>query len=227
MELLKEIYENYTYFLSADSFFIARFCISMFSLYCFNRQFGDRNFNDYKDIPFLIFNLVIAVILTIIPVIYLILPILLAFYGCYLLILKFCQLKNSLKLKLTILVLLLFSLAVYCTTHPFQTPKFDETQETFHEKDYVQAYCKGVIEYVLPDRTRVDCLTDEYAIEFDWGKKWAEAIGQSLYYAKMTGKKPGVAIIIKSPKEQRYIERIKKVDKNIEIFVIKARDFSE
>lgn len=134
--------------------------------------------------------------------------------------------KKYLFLIVSIFVFLI-SLAVFCSTYPFQTPKFDETQENFHEKDYVQAYCKGVIEYVLPDRTRVDCLTDEYAIEFDWGKKWAEAIGQSLYYAKMTGKKPGVAIIIKSPKEQRYIERIKKVDKNIEIFVIKARDFSE
>lgn len=125
------------------------------------------------------------------------------------------------------LIFFFISFAVYCTTDPLKTPKFDETKGKFHEKDYVQAYCKGVTEYVLPDRTRVDCLTDEYAIEFDRGKNWAEAIGQSLYYAKMTGKKPGVAIIIKSPDEQRYIKRIKKVDRNIEIFVIKARDYSE
>lgn len=116
MELLKEIYENYTYFLSADNLIIVRFVISIIVVYCFNRQFGYHNFNGYKDIPFLMFNVVIALILTIIPVIYLILPILLAFYGCYLLILKFCQLKNSFKLKLTILVLLLLSLVVYCTT---------------------------------------------------------------------------------------------------------------
>ncbi len=125
-----------------------------------------------------------------------------------------------------ILSILLITAVVYCSTYPFREPVFQE-QEKYHEKDYVDAYCKGITEYVLPDRTRVDCLTDEYAIEFDWGKKWAESIGQSLYYAKMTGKKPGVAIIIKSPREQRYIERIKAVDKNIEIFVIKARDYSE
>jgi hypothetical protein len=42
---------------------------------------------------------------------------------------------------------------------------------------------------VLPDGTRCDCLTDTHAIEFDFGNKWAEAIGQSAYYALQTGKK--------------------------------------
>lgn len=41
----------------------------------------------------------------------------------------------------------------------------------------------------------------------------------------MTGKKPAVAIIIKKPTDRIYIERIKKVDKNIKIFVIKAIDY--
>ena len=93
------------------------------------------------------------------------------------------------------------------------------------EADYVDAYCNGQIEYILPDKTRVDCLTDEYAIEFDFAKKWAESIGQSLYYAKMTNKKPAVAIIIKKPSDRKYIDRIKKVDKNIKIFVIKSQDY--
>ena len=80
----------------------------------------------------------------------------------------------------------------------------------------------GKIEYRLPDKTRVDCLTDEYAIEFDWAKKWAESVGQSLYYAKMTGKKPAVAIIMKSIEDERFIKRIETIDKNIKIFKIKA-----
>lgn len=89
-----------------------------------------------------------------------------------------------------------------------------------NEKDYVQIYCKGDIEYVLPDKTRIDCLTTEYAIEFDYAKKWAESIGQSLYYAKMTGKKPAVAIIMSSPSDEKYIKRIKAVSKDIKIFEI-------
>ena len=79
----------------------------------------------------------------------------------------------------------------------------------------------------MKDKTRIDCLTDEYAIEFDWGKKWAEGIGQALYYSKMTGKKPAVALIIKSPSENKYAERIKIVDKNIKVFVIKANDYKD
>ena len=94
------------------------------------------------------------------------------------------------------------------------------------ESDYVNATCQGTIEYILEDRTRVDCLTDEYAIEYDWAKKWAESIGQSLYYAKMTGKKPAVAIIVKSKNDEKYIKRIETVDKNIKIIIIKAKDYS-
>ena len=95
------------------------------------------------------------------------------------------------------------------------------------EGDYVNMYCKGIIEYKLSDRTRVDCLTDEYTIEYDWAKKWAESIGQSMYYAKMTGKKPAVAIIIKSPYERIYIKRIEKANPDIKIFEIKAENYKE
>lgn len=93
------------------------------------------------------------------------------------------------------------------------------------EKDYVNQYCDGIKEYMLPDRTRVDCLTDEYAIEFDYAKKWAESIGQSLYYAKKTGKKPAVAIITSKPEDIKYIQRIKEVDKDITIFEIPAVEY--
>ena len=95
------------------------------------------------------------------------------------------------------------------------------------EKDYVNKYCTGIIEYTLPDKTRIDCLTEEYAIEFDYAKKWAESIGQSLYYAKKTGKKPAVAIITESEKDYKYINRIKEVDENITIFEIPAVNYSK
>lgn len=88
-------------------------------------------------------------------------------------------------------------------------------------------YCTGQIEYVLPDKTRIDCLTDEYAIEYDYAKKWAESIGQSLYYAKMTGKKPAVAIIVADSSELKYVNRIKTVDKGITIFEIPAVDYKD
>lgn len=135
--------------------------------------------------------------------------------------------KKVLWVIIAILAVALIGVIAYCSTYPFKNAEFEEGKEKYREADYVNAYCKGEIEYRLPDRTRVDCLTEEYAIEFDWAKKWAESIGQSLYYAHMTGKKPAVAIIVKSSKDDRYIERIEAVDKNITVFKIKARDYQD
>ena len=78
------------------------------------------------------------------------------------------------------------------------------------EKHYQAEWCagKGKTEHVLPDRTRVDCLTDSHAIEFDWGKKWHEGIGQSLYYAVQTEKRAGVVLILTGRKQYKYWIRL-------------------
>lgn len=101
-----------------------------------------------------------------------------------------------------------------------------ESSVVMHEKDYVNKYCSGFVEYMLPDKTRVDCLTDEYAIEFDYAQKWAESIGQSLYYAKKTGKKPAVALIVKKDSDKKYIKRINDVNVGITIFQICSAEYS-
>jgi len=69
------------------------------------------------------------------------------------------------------------------------------TSRTHSEAWYVEQSCAGEIEVVLSDRTRVDCLTDQYAIEYDFTHKWAEAIGQALHYGLMTGKRLGIVLI--------------------------------
>lgn len=83
------------------------------------------------------------------------------------------------------------------------------------EKHYQERWCNehhGVMEHRLADRARVDCLTDEYAIEFDFGPKWAESIGQALYYSEMTGKRPGVVLIMEhGDGDQRYRDRLQRV----------------
>ena len=76
------------------------------------------------------------------------------------------------------------------------------------ENDYVNKYCKGEIEVILKDSTRVDCLTFKSAIEYDYGYKWYEAIGQSLHYAMFTGRRAGVVLII-APSEIRFYHRAK------------------
>ncbi len=112
---------------------------------------------------------------------------------------------------LPLIVLILFA---GCSTAP----------KKYHEKHYQALLCDdlgGEVEYVLKDKTRVDCLTDEYAIEVDFAKKWAEGIGQSLYYGYMTDKKPAVALIV-GPKDKRYVKRLETVsdELNIKIFII-------
>ena len=58
------------------------------------------------------------------------------------------------------------------------------------------------------DYVRVDLLTDTHAYEADWPHKWAEAIGQALYYAELTGRKPGIILLVRDiQKEGRYVYR--------------------
>jgi predicted amino acid racemase len=105
----------------------------------------------------------------------------------------------------------------------------EKPTKKYSEKYYQEKFCKelnGKIEYRLFDKTRVDCLTNEYAIEVDFAKKWAEGIGQSLYYSKITKREPAVALIINIDSEERYLRRLKTVakDHNITIFLIQKEN---
>lgn len=102
------------------------------------------------------------------------------------------------KVSIILLTLLIFSLPV-------------QAKRMYNEAYYQELWCseqKGKMEYVLPDFTRVDCLTEDHAIEFDFANKWAESIGQALHYGMMTGKKPGIVLIIEKPKHFVYYNRI-------------------
>ena len=76
------------------------------------------------------------------------------------------------------------------------------------EKWYQEKWCNGQVEVVMPDKTRCDCLTDTHAIEHDFGPKWAEAIGQSLYYSLQTGKRAGVVLILNKKTDRKYWIRL-------------------
>ncbi len=102
-------------------------------------------------------------------------------------------------------------------------------KEKLRESDYVHAYCNGKEEFILPDKTRVDCLTETHACEFDWAKKWYEGFGQALWYAYNTNKKPCLVLILKSNKDYIYYNRAKILcDKyGINLVEIKAKDYKE
>lgn len=78
-----------------------------------------------------------------------------------------------------------------------------------YEIDYAKVLChklNGQIEYRLPDKTRVDCLTDDSAIEVDFPNKIDECITQAKHYGSMTGKKSVCAIIITDDYDKSIID---------------------
>ena len=85
-----------------------------------------------------------------------------------------------------------------------------------NEDYYNRQFCaqeSGQAEYSLPDRSRVDCLTDTHAFEADWADslKVYESIGQSLYYAAETGKQPGILLLIRKNNSDKHIRKVKRV----------------
>jgi hypothetical protein len=88
-----------------------------------------------------------------------------------------------------------------------------------NEDYYNRQFCtqeSGQAEYSLPDRSRVDCLTDTHAFEADWADslKVYESIGQSLYYAAETGKKPGILLLVRKHNSEKHIRKVKRVIEN-------------
>lgn len=69
-----------------------------------------------------------------------------------------------------------------------------------NEAYYNASWCAaqdGIAEVRMADGTWADCLTDDFAVETDFSRKWAESIGQALLYAALTGKPPAVLLIVK------------------------------
>ena len=104
----------------------------------------------------------------------------------------------------------------------------------YREADYVNYVCprmSGIIEYSLDDGSRVDCETETHSIEFDFGKKWAEAIGQALYYSSKTGKQAGIFLIIAENNDWNNLEKIKRVIKekgmNVKVWTISPEDLNK
>jgi len=99
---------------------------------------------------------------------------------------------------LLIIALVLFSVSVFSQTRQ---------RESYYQHEFAVAL-DGQTEVRLMNGTRADIVTDEYAIEVDFGAKWAEAIGQSLSYGIELDKKPGILLVISGEDEIRFLERL-------------------
>lgn len=87
----------------------------------------------------------------------------------------------------------------------FSIPAFSKEKEVYYQHIFCDSK-NGVAEFVLEDRSRVDCLTSTEAIEVDFAHKWAESIGQALLYANMLDKEPAVLLIV-NDKSTKYVTR--------------------
>ena len=118
-----------------------------------------------------------------------------------------------------ILLLLLIPLVVFAYPFTYETCSlgWKHVHHDHNEASYQKAWCdahNGIMEYQNEDYTKIDCLTDKHAVEFDFANKWAESIGQALHYGLMTGKKPKVVLILDNPNTQMvYYKRVQKLGK--------------
>ena len=89
-----------------------------------------------------------------------------------------------------------------------------EAKRIYSEKVYQTQWCNqhnGKMEYRLNDKARVDCVTDTLAVEFDFANKWAECVGQALYYGRQTKKQPACVLIMENgEKDLKYLYRLRR-----------------
>ena len=103
-------------------------------------------------------------------------------------------------MKVIAVCILLLSLSVNCFAAHRHV-------ESYYEK----IWCKdqnGTAEVLFNDGTRADCVIRTHAIEFEFALKWAESIGQSLHYGALTGKTPGIVLILEKPTDMRFLNRL-------------------
>lgn len=88
-------------------------------------------------------------------------------------------------------ILILFVVLIFCNSA--------NATKQYNERYYQNKWCNqwnGRQEVKLYDNTRVDCITQTYAVEFDFTKKWAECFGQATHYADLTNKKPAYLLLL-------------------------------
>ena len=117
------------------------------------------------------------------------------------------------KVVKTVLIFLILLAGIINQNEVYSTSYSHQHRESSYQRAWAEQN-NGICEYKNDDGTRVDCLTDTHAIEFDFANKWAESIGQALYYKYKTGKRAKVILILEHPETQMvYYQRVKALSK--------------
>ena len=89
------------------------------------------------------------------------------------------------------------------------------------EKEYQEVDCKqkrGKTEYAIKGG-RVDCLTKSYAIEYDFAKKWADCLGQAMYYSKMKNKIGLCVLIVENNSDYKYVKKLEEAISYHQVYI--------
>ena len=111
-------------------------------------------------------------------------------------------------------------LIIILTIFLFSFPSLAKQDEPYYSKKFCEEIWFGQSEYPIKENNeevaRVDCLTENKAIEFGWsdGDIYND-IGQSLYYSIKTGLPPVIILLIDI---ENYEEIIKKTKRRIKKF---------
>jgi hypothetical protein len=82
------------------------------------------------------------------------------------------------------------------------------------EAEYQKEWCvkhKGEIDYKTQEKTTVDCLTNNYSIEFDFAEKWVQAMRKSRNQSLSTGKAPGIVLILQNSADEKFLFKLREV----------------
>lgn len=100
------------------------------------------------------------------------------------------------------LILTLFLISVSCS------PAFAKNK--MYESAYQKIDCakkNGKTEVII-DGGRIDCETRYFVIEYDFSKKWAECLGQALFYAASKDKIGICSLIVEDNKDLKYVKKL-------------------
>jgi hypothetical protein len=79
------------------------------------------------------------------------------------------------------------------------------------ERQFQVAHAEGQIEVSFNQNGimgRIDDLTGTHAIEYDFAKKWAEAIGQALLYSSVKRRQAGIVLILEGEGDQKHLDKL-------------------
>ena len=86
-----------------------------------------------------------------------------------------------------------------------------------NEAEYQKEWCakhNGEIDYKLSDNSKVDCITDTHAVEFDYGEKWNQVMRKSRRQSLNTGKTPGIVLILENSKDKKQLHKLREINEN-------------